>query len=92
MREHFQLPVFDDLLPDLAQSKYFTKVDLASSFWHAELDEDSSYLTTFATPFGRYRWLRLLFGLNVSSEIFQKRLQQAIDDLDGVLWCTVRQG
>ena len=83
-REHFQLPVFDDLLSELAGAKYFTKVDLSSAFWHLELDEESSVLTTFSTPYGRFRWLRLPFGLKVSSEIFQKRLKQAIDDLPGV--------
>lgn len=83
-REHFQLPVFDDLLTELAEAKYFTKLDLASAFWHLELDDESSMLTTFSTPYGRYRWLRLPFGLNVSSEIFQKRLKYAIDDLPGV--------
>ena len=56
----------------------FTKVDLASAFWHLELDEESSMLTTFATPYGRYRWLRLPFGLSVSSEIFQKHLHQEL--------------
>ena len=42
-------------------------------------------LTTMATPFGRYRWRRLPFGLKVSSEIFQKRLLQALEGLEGVL-------
>ena len=41
--------------------------------------------TTFATCFGRYRWRRLPFGLSVSSEIFQKRVNQAIEWLMGVL-------
>ena len=41
-------------------------------------------LTTFATPYGRYRWLRLPFGLSVSSEIFQKRLHQELQGLPGV--------
>ena len=41
-------------------------------------------LTTFATPFGRYRWLRLPFGLKVSSEIFQQRLHHALEGLEGV--------
>ena len=83
-REHFQLPVLKDLLSELSGAKYFTKVDLSSAFWHLELDERSSMLTTFGTPFGRFRWLRLPLGLKVSSEMFQKRLKQAIDDLPGV--------
>ena len=57
-RERYQIPVIDDLLPDLTDARVFTKVDLASAFWHLELDRESSMLTTFATPYGRYRWLR----------------------------------
>ena len=41
-------------------------------------------LTTFQTPFGRYRATRLPFGLSVSSEIFQKGLCQALEGLTGV--------
>ena len=83
-RERYQIPVIDDLLPDLTDARVFTKVDLASAFWHLELDRESSMLTTFATPYGRYRWLRLPFGLSVSSEIFQKRLHQELQGLPGV--------
>ena len=68
-RERYALPTFDDILPQLAGAKLFTKVDLASDFWHVVLDEESSYLTTFGTPFGRFRWMRLPFGLCVASEI-----------------------
>ena len=77
-RERYQIPVIDDLLPDLSEARVFSKVDLASAFWHLELDEESSKLTTFSTPYGRCRWLRLPFGLNVSNEIFQKRLNQEL--------------
>jgi len=40
---------------------------------------------TFAMPFGNYRWCRLPFGLSVSSEIFQKRVNQALPGSEGVL-------
>lgn len=83
-REHYQLPVLDDILPDLAKAKVFSKVDLSHGYWHCTSDEESSLLTTFSTPFGRYRWTRLPFGLSASSEIFQKRLHQALEGLLGV--------
>ena len=35
------------------------------------------------TLFGRYRWARLPFGLKVSSEIFQRKLTEAVGDLNG---------
>ena len=78
------LPVLDDVLPKLSGARVFSICDLKQGYHHVELDEESSYLTTFATPFGRYRWLRLPFGLKVSSEIFQKRLCMALEGLEGV--------
>jgi hypothetical protein len=37
------------------------------------------------TPFGRYRWARLPFGLKISSEIFQRKLNEALVGLNGVI-------
>ena len=68
----------------LTDACVFTKVNLASAFWHLELYEESSMLTTFATRYGQYRWLRPPFGLSVSSEIFQKHLHQELHGLPGV--------
>ena len=83
--ERYHLPVLDDLLPESAEAKVFSTVDLRTGYWHCIFDEESSFLTTFATPYGRYRWRRLPFGLSVSSEIFQKRVHQVLDRLDGIL-------
>ena len=58
---------------------FFTKIDARNGYWHVKLDDESSRLTTFDTPYGRYRWKRLPFGVSVASEIFQKRLNQALD-------------
>ena len=48
------------------------------------IDRPSSFLTTFNTPFGRYRWKRLPFGLNCSPEEYQRRQDQALEGLAGV--------
>ena len=85
IRSHYQLPIMDEILPQLSKAKVISKLDMQQAFWHCRLDEHSSKLTTFATPRGRYRWLRLPFGLNTSSEEFQRRLTQALGDLDGIL-------
>jgi hypothetical protein len=88
MREHYRLPVLDDVLPKLKNAKVFSKLDVKEAYWHVRLDDASSKLTTMITPFGRYRWTRLPFGLKVSSEIFQRKLDEALGDLDGV-FCIV---
>ena len=58
----------DDILPELAELKYFSLLDAKSGYWHVPLDKKSSFLTTFNTPWGKYRWLRLPFGLKVVLE------------------------
>ena len=58
----------DDVYHKLANAKYITVIDFKKSFWQFPLDEESSYLTTFNTPFGRYRYLRMPFGTNVSGD------------------------
>ena len=83
-REHYRLPVLDDVLPKLKNAKVFSKLDVKEAYWHVRLDEQSSKLTTMITPFGRYRWKRLPFGLKVSSEIFQRKIDEALEDLNGV--------
>ena len=83
-RNHFPLPTIEDILPELAEAKVFTVCDAKSGYWHVELDEASSFLTTFGSPWGRYRWRRLPFGLCLASEEFQRRLNVALEGLDGV--------
>ena len=84
-RNHYPLPTVEDLTPALAKAKVFSVCDAKSGYWHVELDTNSSYLTTFATPWGRYRWRRLPFGLCLASEEFQRRLNLALEGLEGVM-------
>ena len=83
-RSNYPLPVMEDLLPELSEAKVFTLCDVKDGFWNLELDDESSLLTTFGTPFGRYRWLRLPFGISPAPELFQRSLDQALESLPGV--------
>ena len=41
-------------------------------------------LTTFNTPFVRYRWLRMPFGLCSAPEIFQRKMHELIEEIPGI--------
>ncbi len=63
---------------DICRASETTNMDLYHSpslssptVWHVQLDQESSYLTTFATPWGRYRWKRMPFGISPAPEEFQ---------------------
>ncbi|VDI40083.1 Hypothetical predicted protein [Mytilus galloprovincialis] len=49
----------------------------------AQKYEPSSKLCTFNTPFGRYRFARLPFGINSASEVFQKIVSEMVSDIEG---------
>ena len=77
-RNQWYARTLDDILPKLAQSKYFTIKDATSGFWNMPLDLRSSLLTTFNMPWCKYRWLRMPFGLKVSGDVFQERLDKVL--------------
>ena len=83
-REHFALPTASEIFAKLSKSRVFTTLDATSGFLQIELDEASSLLTTFATPFGRYRFLRLPYGISSSPEIFCRTVSELFEDIEGV--------
>ena len=52
-REYYPLPTIEGVVACLHEAKAFTKLDARNGFWHVTLDEESSFLSTFNTPFGR---------------------------------------
>ncbi|GBN40363.1 Uncharacterized protein K02A2.6, partial [Araneus ventricosus] len=83
-REHYQIPSADDIISRLEGKKIFSVVDLKDGFWHVPLDEVSSEICTFNTPFGRYKFNKMPFGIASAPEIFQKRNQKLFGDIEGV--------
>ncbi|XP_055590166.1 uncharacterized protein K02A2.6-like [Uranotaenia lowii] len=83
-REHFLIPKGEDILCRMSGKQIFTVLDLQNGFWQMELDRKSSDLTTFMTPFGRFRWNRVPFGISSAPEMFQKRMVQLFGDIPGV--------
>ena len=84
-RQRFQMPKLSELIPELSKAKVFSTFDFLNGYWHVELDEESSLLTTFSTPFGRFRRCCMPFGTKPSAEIIQEKVYSAIGDLKGIL-------
>ena len=58
-RNQYCSKTIDEVSPELHRGKYFTLSDAASGYWMVELDNESSLLTTFNTPWEKYKCLRL---------------------------------
>lgn len=83
-RPKYQMPTLEELLPKLCEAKIFSTLDAKDGFYQISLDETSSKLTTFWTPFGRYRYLRMPFGVSLAPEEFERNLQEKLGDLEGI--------
>ena len=84
-RERHILPAIDQILAQLVGATVFSKLDANSGFWQVPLASDSALLTTFITPFGRFCFHRLPFGITSAPEHFERRMSEALQGLSGVV-------
>ncbi len=82
-RHHHPMPTVDEILTKLGGAKVFSKLDASSGYWQIKVNDESSKLLTFNTPFGRYRFKRLPFGIHSAAEVFQKKISEIISEIDG---------
>ena len=64
-REHHPLPAVEEALAQVADA-----IDANSGFWQIPLAKESTRSTTFITPFGRFCFNRLSFGITSAPNIF----------------------
>ncbi|XP_025755625.1 uncharacterized protein LOC112842686 [Oreochromis niloticus] len=84
-REKYVLPSVEQSLGMLAGAKVFSKLDANMGFWQIPLSDESAKLTTFITPFGRFHFNRLPFGINSAPEHLQRMMVEVIEGLEGVV-------
>ena len=78
-------PSIQDIISRLdPSSRVFAKLDATLGYHQVPLEEESSKLTTFLLPSGRFRFLRAPMGLSCSSDEFCRRLDKVIEGLSGV--------
>ena len=83
--DHHKTPTVEEVTHEFANLHYFTKLDACHGYWSIVLDEESSFLTTFNSSFGMYCFLCLPFGLVCSQDIFQKKMDQFLEECPGCI-------
>jgi len=85
VRERYQSPTPAEAVADIAaeDAQYFTIIDAAKGYHQCPLAEESQELTTFITPFGRFKFLRAPYGLSSIAEHYNRRMAEALEGLHG---------
>ncbi|GBL90120.1 Retrovirus-related Pol polyprotein from transposon 297, partial [Araneus ventricosus] len=81
VREHFPLPLMDDLLDRLQSANIFTTLDLRNAFFHVDIDPSSKKYASFVTDTGQYEFNKMSFGLTNSPNVFQRYIYNVFRDL-----------
>ena len=74
------LPKIDEMYAKLKGAKFFSTIDLRSGYYHIALGKDSRAKTAFVTPFGKYEFLQVPFGLAQAPTYFQHLMNQVLDN------------
>ena len=72
----------------IARACTLTVPDCHKGYCHQQLDEQSSYMTTFDTEFGRYRYTVMPFGATVAGDVFQCKLDECFGHIPNVIVIT----
>ena len=60
---------------------FITVLDAMKSYHQYPLDEESQVLTTFITPFGRFKYLRAPYGLSSIAKHYNHQMTEAFEGL-----------
>ena len=81
VKDCYPMPLIDDLLDVLGNSKLFSTMDVASGYWNVPMHEDSIGRTAFTCKFGLYEWLVMPFGLCNAVPAFERLMENVLIDL-----------
>ena len=84
LRKNHPVLTTEQTLAKLAGAKLVSKLDANFRLWQRKFSLNSELLTTFITPWARYSYRRLPFGISSAPENFQKIMQQILAELEGV--------
>lgn len=81
-RNSMTLPHIDELLARLGNAKFFTKLDLRSSYHQILVRPEDRHMTAFSTPIGHFEWRVLPFGeANAPSTFVQMMRHLVLADM-----------
>ena len=82
-KDSYPLPKCPDTIESLVGARYFSTMDLKSSFWQVKVSEEPRQYTAFTvSSMGVYKFLRMPYGLCNAPATFQHLMQNCLGELN----------
>jgi len=81
VKDNYPLPLTDDLLDTLVNQTIFSKLDLKHGYFHVLVDSESIKYTSFMTPLGNFKFMRMPMGLKNAPAVFQRFINKIFADM-----------
>jgi hypothetical protein len=83
VKNKYPLPRINDLLDQLKDAKFFSKIDLRSGYHQMKIRPEDIPKTTFVTRYGQYEFTVVSFGLTNAPAYFMNMMNKVfMDELD----------
>ena len=80
-RDNYPLPLIEDQMDTLSNKRYFSLLDLKDGFHHVSVAKDSIKYTSFITPFDKFEYVKIPFGLKTAPSKFQRFINQVLSEV-----------
>jgi len=76
----YPLPNIEHLIQKIATSKFISTMDLTRGYYQVPLDPQHRHKTAFVSPFGKWQFTRMPFGVKNAPAWFQRHMDQILKE------------
>ncbi len=77
----YLMPRIDEIIDQLGEAHYLSKLDLNKGFYQISLAQVDQEKTAFCTPWGKFHFTMIPFGLRNAPAFFQRMMDTVLDDI-----------